>query len=209
MRPYFLTTQSQFRPPPPPVFGSPEFLADAAAVLQATTSRSPAQAANVVFWSQANGTVTTPGFWLARAAELATANRLDEREAAHLLALTSAALADVGIACYGAKYFYNYIRPSQYDPAITLVPGVGLPNHPSYPAGHACFSSAAVTILSAWFPAATGELNAQLAESGLSRVIGGVHYPFDVAAGRSLGRSVALWALAYDDSRGLLAAVGR
>lgn len=89
------------------MFGSPEFLAGAAAVLAATTSRTAAQAANVVFWSQANGTATTPGFWLGRAAELATAAGLDELEAAHLLALTSATLADVGIACYTAKYFYN------------------------------------------------------------------------------------------------------
>lgn len=209
LQPYFLTTQSQFRPAPPPPYGSPAFLADVAAVLQAAASRDAAAVANAIFWSQANGTVTTAGFWLGRASELATAARLDERRTAHLLALTSAALADAGIACYEAKYFYDYLRPSQHDPSIPLIAGIGLPNHPAYPSGHSCLSSAAVTILGAWFPAATSVLHAQLVEAGQSRVIAGIHYPFDVSAGQTLGRSVALWAMAYDDSQGLLTAVGR
>ena len=209
LQPYFLTTQSQFRPPPPPTYGSPEFLAAAAAVLQAATSRDAAAVANAIFWAQANGTQTTAGFWLGRASELATAAGLDELEAAHLLALTSAALADAGIACYEAKYHYDFIRPSQHDPSIPLITGIGLPNHPSYPSGHSCLSSAAVTILSAWFPSAAGVLNAQLVEAGQSRVIAGIHYPFDITAGQALGRAVALWAMAYDDGQGLLTAVGR
>ncbi|MGZ8455155.1 MAG: phosphatase PAP2 family protein [Gemmatirosa sp.] len=209
LQPYFLTTQSQFRPLPPPTYGSPEFLTGVAAVVQAATSRDAAAVANAIFWSQANGTETTAGFWLGRAAALATAAGLDEREAAHLLALTSAALADVGIACYEAKYYYDFLRPSQHDPSIPLITGIGLPNHPAYPSGHSCLSGAAVTILSVWFPSAASALNAQLAEAGQSRVIAGIHYPFDVAAGQTLGRSVALWAMAYDDSQGLLTAVGR
>jgi membrane-associated phospholipid phosphatase len=209
MLPYFLTTQGQFRPPPPPEFGSAAFLADVATVLQAASSRTPAQTANAVYWAQANGTQTTGGFWLGEAAALAAANRLDEREATHLLALMGAALADVGIACYEAKYFYDYLRPSQYDPTIPLVPGIGLPNHPAYPSGHSCLSSAAVTILADWFPAEQVRLNALLVEAGFSRVIAGIHYPFDITAGQTLGRAVALWAMAYDDSKGLLTAVGR
>jgi membrane-associated phospholipid phosphatase len=45
-------------------------------------------------------------------------------------------------------------------------------------------------------------------EAGESRIMGGIHYRFDVAAGQTLGRSTAEWAMAYDRRRGVLAAVG-
>jgi hypothetical protein len=36
-------------------------------------------------------------------------------------------------------------------------------------------------------------LDAELAEAGQSRVSGGIHYPFDIAAGQALGRATAQW----------------
>jgi membrane-associated phospholipid phosphatase len=100
------------------------------------------------------------------------------------------------------------MRPSQADITITSLP-LGLPNHPSYPSGHSCISAAAVTVLSDVFPRKTAELEAGLAAAGMSRVYGGIHYPFDVAAGQQLGRDVGSWALRYDRRKGLLTAVGR
>ncbi|GLC27555.1 vanadium-dependent haloperoxidase [Roseisolibacter agri] len=210
--PYFLTSASQFRPPPPPAFGTAAFDVEVARVLAVTQARTPAQAAIANLWNQGSGTETTPGFWLREAAELAVAAGLDERETAHLLALLGATMLDASVGCFDAKYFYLVLRPSQANPAITRPEGLpgfpyALPNHPSYPSGHMCLSGAAVTILSAYFPRSADMLAAQLQEAGLSRVYGGIHYFMDIAAGQTLGRQTALLALAYDDAYGLLTAV--
>src|SRR5215207_5921212 len=106
------------------------------------------------------------------------------------------AMMDALVAGWDAKYFYWVLRPSQADAAITLP--IGLPNHPSYPSGHSCSSSAATDILGQFFPAEAGQLREQLALAGLSRMYGGIHYEFDIRAGEAVGRSVAAWALGID-----------
>ena len=50
-------------------------------------------------------------------------------------------LYDIGIACWEAKYTYWAIRPFQLDPDVK--PVFATPNHPSYPAAHACASISA------------------------------------------------------------------
>jgi membrane-associated phospholipid phosphatase len=35
----------------------------------------------------------------------------------------------------------------------------------------------------------------------------GIHYPFDISAGRDLGNAVARWAIGLDQHPGLLAAI--
>ena len=77
------------------------------------------------------------------------------------------------------------IRPWQADPAITLVPAVGRPNHPSYPSAHSCFSSSGAEVLGAFFPEERTRLDSLVTEAGLSRMYGGIHYRFDVKAGKT------------------------
>ena len=214
MTPYYLTSASQFRPPPPPTFGSPEFLAALAFVRATTDNRTPAQVAIANFWNQGGGTPTTVGYWMERGAGLAAAEGLDERETAHVLALVGSSILDATIGCFEAKYHYQYIRPRQADPLITLPPGLPgfpytQPTHPSYPSGHSCLSGAAVTVLESWFPAEQPVLHAEMVEAGMSRIYGGLHYAFDVSAGQALGRATALNAIAYDREHGLVSAVQR
>ena len=64
-------------------------------------------------------------------------------------------------------------------------------NHPSYPAAHACGSSASATVLAYLFPRDAPDLNARAAEAGESRIWAGIHYRSDTDAGLALGRSVA------------------
>ena len=214
MKPYYLTTQSQFRSPPPPVRGSAEFLANLNAVRDAMNARTAQDIADANYWNLSNGTVTAPGFWDERAAEFIAAANLDERSASHIFALVNSAEVDAFIGCWDAKYYYMYLRPSMADPTITRVPGLpgfpyGLPNHPSYPSGHSCVSAAAARVIASYFPDQAASLEAQVAAAGRSRVVGGIHFPSDVAAGQALGRAVADWAMAYDQQPGgLLRAVG-
>ncbi|HEY7395099.1 MAG TPA: phosphatase PAP2 family protein, partial [Gemmatimonadaceae bacterium] len=81
---------------------------------------------------------------------------------------------------------------------ITLVPAVGIPNHPSYPSAHSCFSSSGAEVLSVFFPEQRARLDSLVIEAGLSRMYGGIHYRFDIDAGKQLGVNVARFAIAAD-----------
>lgn len=190
---FFLTSGDQFRPPPPPAFGSAEFLAGLGEVRQISDTRTAAQDSIAKFWSLQGGTISPLGYWNLVASELAVRYRLNERRAAHTLALMNAAGFDAVIASHEAKYTYWLIRPTQADPAITLP--IALPSFPSYPSNHAAISAAAATVLGTVFPADRGALDAAAVEAGVSRIYGGIHYRFDVDAGLEMGRKIGRYVL--------------
>lgn len=203
--PYLMTSGSQFRSPPPPPFGSPAYNADLAEIKAIESTRTAEQRAIALYWNFGTGTFTPPGYWNLAAANYIESHGLDERAATHAFALTTMALMDALIGCWDAKYFYWMIRPSQVNTSISLV--FGLPNHPSYPSGHSCGSAAAATVLAYLFPDRAAELGAWVTEAGLSRMYAGIHYRFDIDAGRNLGNAVARFAIALDQQPGLLAAI--
>jgi membrane-associated phospholipid phosphatase len=179
----------QFRPAPPPAVGSPEYLADLAEVRQLSDTRTAEQLRIAQFWQSGYGAGGPAGYFGSVAAELAARRRLDEREAARMFALLHMAVMDASIGCYEAKYAYWYIRPNQADPAITTP--VNRPNFPAYPSAHSCLSAAGAGVLAALFPAAADDLHAMVEEAGVSRLYAGLHFRFDVTAGRELGEAVA------------------
>lgn len=192
-RPFFLTSPDQLRSPPPPAFGSADYLAALAVVRNISDTRTPEQLAIAQHFNQASAPFT-PGSWNVLAVELIRKHHRTEREAARILAYTNAAAFDALIACFDAKFAYWFIRPSQADPAITLP--IGLPNHPSYPSGHSCITSSMLTVLADAFPSERPLLDSLIQQAGLSRVYGGIHYPFDITAGQEIGRRAARLALA-------------
>lgn len=190
VRPFFLTSASQFRPPPPPTFGSPAFNAALAEVRAISDTRTANQLAMAQAWaagfttSAINRTVN----------DLIREHHRTEREAARILAYANAATFDAQIACWDAKLFYWFIRPVQADPLITVP--IPMPNHPSYPSGHSCVTSSFMTVVMNAFPSERDQLEALIEEAGVSRIYGGIHYRFDIEGGRSIGRAVAALALA-------------
>ena len=198
--PWFLTSPSQFRPAPPPVFGSAAFSTGLAEIRQISDTRTAEQTQIAAFWALNAGTPTASGFWLQVATDAINAHGLSEREATHLYALASATMYDAVIGCWDAKQTYWYIRPWQADPLITTTAAVGKPNHPSYPSGHSCVSSSGAEVISTFFPEQRAQLEAMVVQAGLSRMYGGIHYRFDIEAGQALGRNVARWAIAQDAS---------
>lgn len=193
--PYLLESGSQFRPPPPPAFGSAAFLADVEEIRVLAINRTPEQRAIALAWDYTTGTFTPPGYWNLVAAEYVKADGLNEAAATRTFALMSAAVMDAVIGCWDAKYYYWVMRPVQVEPSITMT--YGLPNHPSYPSGHSCVSASAATVLGHLFPERTGELGPWVNEAGLSRMYGGIHYRFDITAGRILGEAVGQWAIGH------------
>jgi membrane-associated phospholipid phosphatase len=193
--PYFLTSGDQFRPAPPPAFGSAAFLADLQEIRGLTDGRTAPQLATALYWNFPTGTFTPPGYWDLVASNYIVAHDLDERAATRTFALTNAAGMDALIGCFDAKYTYWMIRPPQADPGIIVT--FPVPNHPSYPSAHSCVSAAAATILGAIFPDRRTELNGWVTDAGLSRMYAGIHYRFDITAGQNLGDAVGRWALAH------------
>ena len=198
--PWFLTSASQFRPGPPPAFGSAAFLAALGEIRQISNIRTAEQIAIAAYWALSVGTPTTPGFWLQVATDGISQHSLSEREATHLYALLSATIFDAQIGCWDAKETYWLVRPWQADPLITVVPAVGKLNHPSYPCGHSCLFAAGAEVLSTFFPEQRDQLDAMVTEAGLSRLYGGIQYRFDIEAGQALGRTVARFTIAADAS---------
>jgi membrane-associated phospholipid phosphatase len=211
VRPWYLSKGSQFRPEPPPAFGSSAFDRALAEVRRISDQRSSDQLRIAQFWADGAGTATPPGHWNQIAAELIEEYHLDEREAAMTFALLNTAVMDAGISCWDAKYHYWFIRPPQADPAITTP--VGLPNFPSYVSGHATFSGAASEVLSAIFPRRRERLRAMAEEAALSRLYAGIHYRFDNEVGLRMGRSIGALALhrwmQTGDDRRLFVTAGR
>jgi membrane-associated phospholipid phosphatase len=193
VRPFFLRSPSQLRPPPPPAFGSAAFLAALAEVRATSDTRSAEQLAIAIYWNTGAGPFTAASLNVI-AGEMIRAHHRTEVESARILAYANAAAFDAQIACWDAKLTYWFIRPSQADPAITLP--IGLPNHPSYPSGHSCITSAMMTVLAHALPAERERLEAIIVEAGMSRVYGGIHYRFDIEAGQEIGRGAAALALA-------------
>jgi len=194
--PYFMTSGAQFRSAPPPAFGSAAFNTDLAEVATMAANRTEAQRTSALYWNLPTGTHTPVGYWTSVAGDYITSRGMDDRAATHVFALTNAAMMDALIGCWEAKYHYWTLRPSQANGQISLT--FALPNHPSYPSGHSCVSAAAATVLADFFPERTMELAGWVTESGLSRMYAGIHYRFDITAGRELGNSVARWAIDHE-----------
>ena len=193
---FFLTSGAQFRPGPPPAYGSPAFNAALAEVKQVAAARTPVQDSIAKFWALPTGTYTPSGYWHEEAGKLLGQRGFGERKAAHVFALMSMAVFDALIACNDAKYEYWLLRPSQADPTITL--SIGLPNFPAYPSNHACLSASAAEVLAEKIPNERARLSALAEEAAFSRVLGGIHFRFDGDVGVDIGRKVARWAIQHD-----------
>lgn len=187
-RPWLMDRPDQFRAPPPPAFGSPEFQAALAEVRHISDTRTDEQLRIAKFWADGAGTATPPGHWNQIADELITARGLGDAETAQTLAYLNMALMDAGISAWDTKYTYWLLRPSQADPAITTP--VKLPHFPAYTSGHSTFSGAAAEFLGAIFPERQAALRAMAEEASMSRVYGGIHYRFDGARGLEAGYAI-------------------
>jgi PAP2 superfamily len=192
MKPFFLASNSEFRPPPPPAPDSPEFKMAVAELIMISQNRTTEQLRIAQYWEN----LTPPyagGYWNMIARGAISEHGLSEADAVRILALMNMAMMDAFIACHEAKYVYWLARPPAVDPAIRNV--IVLPNHPSYPANHGCVSTAAGTVLDAMLPSDKGRYTAMATQAAESRVYGGIHYRFDIDAGMEVGRKVARKAL--------------
>jgi len=198
-RPWLLDSASQFRPAPPPTFGSPVWQAALEEVRRVARERTPEQARIAQKWNS----VDPWGPWNQTAADALRRHHASDAEAARVFAVLNAAASDAIIACFEAKYHYWSIRPSQADTTIMLANDVDLPNFPSYPSGHACSAGAFDAVLGHFFPQERAEFTRIAEEQAMSRLYGGIHYRFDNDGGLALGRVVARYDVEREKRGGL------
>ena len=201
-RTWNLGSGSQFRPGPPPAFGTEAYAGETQEVYDVSQSLSDEQKRIADFWADGAGTVTPPGHWNQIALELIRNRRVSAREAASVLAAMNTAQADAFIACWDAKFTYWSERP------VTAIrreldalwnPYIVTPPFPSYPSGHSTTSGAASEVLARYFPQAKRQLRAWAEEAAVSRLYGGIHFRSDNEAGLALGKKVAAAAIAAYD----------
>ena len=158
------------------------------------------------FWESGSPT----HIWDRAALDLLANADTELSENAHLLATLNLAIADAIIACWDAKYHYEFWRPVTAirltdDPFWT--PLLPTPAHPEYTSGHSSASSAAATVLADYFgddtpfmlqsPAAPGwvriypSFSAAMDEVADARVFAGIHFRTACEDGKNLGSDVA------------------
>ena len=198
-RGWLLDSASQFRPGPPPAYGSPAHQAALEEVRRVARERTPEQTKIAQRWNSVDPWAP----WNATASAALLRHHVSDAEAARVLAVLNAAASDAVIACFEAKYHYWTIRPSQADTTIVLADSVDLPNFPSYPSGHACSAGAFDAVLGHFFPQERAEFTRIAEEQAMSRLYGGIHYRFDDDVGLALGRVVARYAVERERRGGL------
>lgn len=89
-----------------------------------------------------------------------------------------------------AKAFWK--RPRPYNSSSDVHPGIETEGtSPSYPSGHATFAYLTAEMLAQMVPEKRAEIFARADSFALGRVIGGVHYPSDIEAGKVSGTLIA------------------
>ncbi len=176
------------RPGIPPTPGSAEFETAVKELKDISDNVTNAQRKIANFWSDGLGTYTPPGHWNKFASDLIIKYRLNPLRTARVYAYLNMAMEDAGISCFDAKYYYHYPRPIETIPGFKGI--LGTPNFPSYTSGHSTFSFAGATVLSHFFPDDAGVLTGYAEEAAISRMYAGIHYRFDVEAGKLEGISV-------------------
>jgi len=96
--------------------------------------------------------------------------------------------SDLNHSIRAAKQKYRRPRPFQRE--LELEPCLGMVRGFSYPSGHAAYSRLFALILSELQPERKSEFMARADQAALNRVIGGVHYPTDIEAGKKLAEDI-------------------
>ena len=211
MTPWGIERPDQFRPLGPPALDSERYLTDYDEVRDmgsATNSpdRTPDQTDACLFMNSTSANY----LWNRAALDLGAAQGTDMSENAHLLATLNLAIADALIACWDAKYEFEFWRPVtaiQLADEPLWTPLFATPAHPEYTSGHSSASSAAATVLAAYFgddtpfmlqsPAAPGwfrfypSFSTAVDEVADARVFAGIHFRAACDDGAILGSDVA------------------
>jgi len=218
IRPFAMTSASQFRAAPPPALTSETWTRDLNEIREiggsASSKRSDEQTTTARFWF-----FTGPRTYNTIVRQIVSARKMDLVDCARLYALTSMASTDAFIAVFDAKYTYNLWRPvtAIRNADLTSNPATpreaswqplgATPMHPEYPCAHCIVASAVSTVLqhvvgneigeiTLASPTAPGvtrkwtRLQDYSDEVSNARIYAGFHYRFSTEAGKDMGKKI-------------------
>jgi hypothetical protein len=111
VKPFAMSSASQFRPGPPAQVGTAEYLAQAQHIIDTQIALTELQKVSADYWADIAGTVLPPGHWELFAQFVSNRDQLDDDANVKLFFALSNALFDAGIAAWDAKRAYNSERP--------------------------------------------------------------------------------------------------
>jgi acid phosphatase (class A) len=168
--------------PPPPQTGSPDAKAEVAelhAIAQRTTAEMLAAAKRDAADEQPNLFNNVLGFDVMSLP--ATSRLLDD--------VVKEESADAGVA----KRLFHRDRPWIVDSSISTCEAHGLgPANTSYPSGHATLAFSIGVVLAALMPDKAQAILARAQDYAENRLVCGMHFRSDIAAGQDLGTIVAI-----------------
>jgi hypothetical protein len=222
--PWVLRSPSQFRPDEPPSLTSGRYARDYNEVKEIgafnSLTRTADQTEIARFWL-----ATPSAIWNHVGRQVIESRGLDLSDTARAFALVYLAASDAGIACWEAKYSYNFWRPmaairnGELDGNDATIGDVNwqplfpTPAHPEYTSGHATNSSAMGTVLAFLFgdnpgmpivalsptnpafPRTWSSFSEGVNEVIDARVYSGIHYRTSDEVGARVGRQVAHFVL--------------
>ncbi len=100
-----------------------------------------------------------------------------------------AGFAEIGANIYVAKSTFK--RPRPYLSMPTLIPCIDRESSSAYPSGHTATAWYFARKIAKIFPSKKAALLKRAGEVSWNRVIGGVHHPSDIVAGKKLGEELA------------------
>jgi hypothetical protein len=217
---WILPSGSQFRPTGPPSLSSGRYARDyreVQALGSLTSAVRTAQQTDIArFWLAAPSPI-----WNGVARQIIAARGLDVSDSAKALALMYLASSDASVACWDAKYTFNFWRPMAAirnggldgNDATVGDPGwqplFPTPPHPEYLSGHSTNSSAMAAILAflfgdnpgvpivaispttPGFPRQWATFSDGVDEVIDARIYAGIHYRTSDEEGARVGRQVA------------------
>ena len=219
MRPWFMTSATQFRPGPPVALGSARWVADVTEVRamggKTSAERSAVDTVRARFWAPyqtsaaLRAVATQPGRSLVRNARF--------------YAMMAMVNDDMGIALVEAKLHYGFWRPITAIRAGGGNPALGAdpmwepllktPMHPEYPCGHCVHAASVAAVIDAEGPLPKDGLpftNSAMPgfvitvpttadyvrQVSFSRICAGVHYRSTAEASEAMARKLTAYALA-------------
>lgn len=211
LRPFAMTSPSQFLPDGPPDLTSAEYAAAWDEVRRLgradSTERTVDQTRAARFWADGAGTYTPPGHWNQIAAQFARAQGNSLIDDARLFAQLNITLADAAIVAWNAKFDYEFWRPvtaireadTDGNDATTADESwsslIVSPPFPEYTSGHSTFSGAAEVVLASFFGANTGFSTTSVGLPGPPRSFASFH-----AAAEEAGQSRILGGIHFQFS---------
>jgi hypothetical protein len=226
METWSIKSASQFRPAGPPSLGSDKYAEVFNEVKTMGSANSSMRTADqtllAIFWAG-----NTPGYWNRIARSVINRHpRLTLIRRARIFALLNISMADAAIACWDAKYHYEFWRPitaitladqegnsdTELDPTWTPL-SFGTPAHPEYISGHSTISASAAWVLAHVFGDNTAFLvdservpgvwrafpsfSAAVLEVNDARVFAGIHFRTSCLDGNAVGAAVARFVMRH------------